>query len=56
MTWRGLEDFGGFQRVQGFGAQSVSTEHKEGESEIDCQRGEGGVISILQSLKGGEIK
>lgn len=57
MTWRGLEDFGGFQRVQGFGAQSMSTEHKEGESEIDCQRGEGGgVISILQSLKGGEIK
>ena len=43
--------------MQGFGGQSVSKEHKEGQSKIDCQRGGGeGVIRILQSLKGGEIK
>lgn len=40
--------------MQGFGGQSVSKEHKEGQSKIDCQRG--GVIRILKSLKGGEIK
>lgn len=41
--------------MRGFRGQSVSKEHKEGQSKIDCQRG-GGVIRILQSLKGGEIK
>ena len=28
--------------MQGFGGQSVSKEHKEGQSKIDCQRGGGG--------------
>ena len=42
--------------MRGFRGQSVSKEHKEGQSKIDCQRGGGGVIRILQSLKGGEIK
>ena len=43
--------------MRGFRGQSVSKEHKEGQSKIDCQRGGGeGVIRRLQIRKGGEIK
>ena len=34
--------------MQGFGGQSVSKEHKEGQSKIDCQRGGGGHKDIKE--------
>ena len=34
--------------MQGFEGQSVSKEHKEGQSKIDCQRGGGGHKDITE--------
>ena len=54
MTWRGLEDFGVFRGCGGLGVSRCQKSIKRDKAKLIAKGG--GVIRILQSLKGGEIK